>query len=157
MFRFCNRELDDIPLSRRSASVWCTSTKPKGVKYRILALSIDGKIRLSNPYDMLNRARSVRSKALRGQGTGRAPGTPRAHTEYHKCLSYALELFAARDTNHLSINDICTITHISLATLYRLARQAPTITDSMKSLVFLGYMGSDKRGCCLYMEQTLCL
>lgn len=41
----------------------------------------------------------------------------------HKGLAHALDLFEARDTNHLTVNDICAMTHVSRATLYRMARK----------------------------------
>lgn len=55
---------------------------------------------------------------------GAYKGRPRTYTPHHKGLAHALELFAARDTNRLTVNDICAMTHVSRATLYRLARQA---------------------------------
>ena len=50
-------------------------------------------------------------------------GRPRTYTAHHKGLVHALELLAARDRNHLTVNDICAMTQVSRATLYRLARQ----------------------------------
>ena len=50
-------------------------------------------------------------------------GRPRTYTAHHKELAHALELLAARDRNHLTVNDICAMTQVSRATLYRLARQ----------------------------------
>ncbi len=51
-------------------------------------------------------------------------GRPHTYTRHHKGATHALELFEARDTNHLTVNDICAMTHVSRATLYRLAHQA---------------------------------
>ena len=50
-------------------------------------------------------------------------GRPRTYTAHHKGLVHALELLASRDTNHLTVNDICAMTRVSRATLYRLARE----------------------------------
>ena len=49
-------------------------------------------------------------------------GRPRTYTTHHKGLAHALQLFATRDTNHLTVNDICSMTQVSRATLYRVAR-----------------------------------
>ncbi len=50
-------------------------------------------------------------------------GRPRTYTLHHPGLVHALELLAVRDTNHLTVNDICAMTQVSRATLYRMARQ----------------------------------
>ena len=50
-------------------------------------------------------------------------GRPRTYTAHHQGLVHALELFSDRNHNHLTVNEICTITRISRATLYRVARQ----------------------------------
>ena len=52
-------------------------------------------------------------------------GRPRTYTAHHQGLVHALELLAHRDTNHLTVHDICAMTQVSRATLYRLARQIP--------------------------------
>ncbi|MCU9601776.1 recombinase family protein [Pallidibacillus thermolactis] len=46
-------------------------------------------------------------------------GRPKKYTENHKGLQYALKLFRERDKNKMTVNDICEITKISRATLYR--------------------------------------
>lgn len=48
-------------------------------------------------------------------------GRPRTYTAHHKGLTHALELLAARDRNHLTVKDICAMTQVSRATLYRSA------------------------------------
>ncbi len=51
-------------------------------------------------------------------------GRPRTYTAHHKGLAHALELLAARDRNHLTVNDICAMTQVSRATLYRAAARS---------------------------------
>ena len=51
-------------------------------------------------------------------------GRPRTYTAHHKGLAHALELLAARDTNHLTVKDICAMTQVSRATLYRAAARS---------------------------------
>lgn len=46
-------------------------------------------------------------------------GKPKKYTENHKGLQHALKLMAERDSNKMTINEICEITKISRATLYR--------------------------------------
>lgn len=46
-------------------------------------------------------------------------GKPKKYTENHKGLQYALKLMAERDSNKMTTNEICEITKISRATLYR--------------------------------------
>ena len=69
----------------------------------------------------------IKERQLEGITAAKARGVykgrPRTYTAHHKGLAHALELLAARDTNHLTVNDICAMTQISRATLYRLARQ----------------------------------
>ena len=57
------------------------------------------------------------------QARGVYQGRPRTYTVHHKGLAHALELLATRDTNHLTVKDICAMTQVSRATLYRVARQ----------------------------------
>ena len=52
-------------------------------------------------------------------------GRPRTYTTHHSGLVHALDLLAHRDTNHLTVNDICAMTQVSRATLYRMAQQIP--------------------------------
>ena len=70
----------------------------------------------------------IKERQIEGIAAAKARGVykgrPRTYTVHHKGLAHALELLAARDTNHLTVNDICAVTHVSRATLYRLARQA---------------------------------
>ncbi len=69
----------------------------------------------------------IKERQLEGITAAKARGVykgrPRTYTAHHKGLAHALELLAARDTNHLTVNDICAMTQVSRATLYRLARQ----------------------------------
>ncbi len=69
----------------------------------------------------------IKERQLEGIAAAKARGVytgrPRTYTVHHKGLAHALELLAARDTNHLTANDICAMTHVSRATLYRMARQ----------------------------------
>ncbi len=69
----------------------------------------------------------IKERQLEGIAAAKArgiyQGRPRTYTAHHKGLAHALELFAARDTNHLTVNDICAMTQVSRATLYRAARQ----------------------------------
>lgn len=50
-------------------------------------------------------------------------GRPRKYTENHKGLQYALKLLSERDSNKMTVDEICEITKISRATLYRAIRQ----------------------------------
>ena len=69
----------------------------------------------------------IKERQLEGIAAAKARGVykgrPRTYTAHHKELAHALELLAARDRNHLTVNDICAMTQVSRATLYRLARQ----------------------------------
>ncbi|NMP24296.1 recombinase family protein [Sulfobacillus harzensis] len=69
----------------------------------------------------------IKERQLEGIAAAKARGVykgrPRTYTVHHKGLAHALELLAARDTNHLTVNDICAMTQVSRATLYRLVRQ----------------------------------
>lgn len=46
-------------------------------------------------------------------------GRPKTYTTHHKGLEHALKLFVERDTNGMTVNQMCEITQISRATLYR--------------------------------------
>jgi DNA invertase Pin-like site-specific DNA recombinase len=46
-------------------------------------------------------------------------GKPKKYTNNHKCLQHALKLFHDRDNNKMTVNEICEITKICRATLYR--------------------------------------
>lgn len=69
----------------------------------------------------------IKERQLEGIAAAKARGVykgrPRTYTAHHKGLAHALELLATRDRNHLTVNDICAMTQVSRATLYRLARQ----------------------------------
>ena len=69
----------------------------------------------------------IKERQIEGIAAAKARGVykgrPRTYTAHHKGLAHALELLAARDRNHLTVNDICAMTQVSRATLYRLARQ----------------------------------
>ena len=69
----------------------------------------------------------IKERQIEGIAAAKARGVykgrPRTYTTPHKGLAHALELFAARDTNHLTVTDICAMTHVSRATLYRAAQQ----------------------------------
>ncbi|MFX3624014.1 MAG: recombinase family protein [Ectobacillus sp.] len=49
-------------------------------------------------------------------------GRPKKYTEKNKGLQHALELFDNRDENGMTVKEICEITKVSKATLYREAR-----------------------------------
>ncbi len=51
-------------------------------------------------------------------------GRPKTYTQYHKGLEYALKLLAEREQNQMTVDEICKITSISRATLYRAASQS---------------------------------
>lgn len=70
--------------------------------------------------DLIHERQREGVAAAKARGVYR--GRPRTYTVHHKGITHALALFAARDTNHLTVNDICAMTHISRATLYRVAR-----------------------------------
>lgn len=65
----------------------------------------------------------IKERQLEGIAAAKARGVykgrPRTYTAHHKGLAHALELVANRDANHLTVNDICAMTHVSRATLYR--------------------------------------
>ncbi|MDA8194981.1 MAG: recombinase family protein [Thermaerobacter sp.] len=69
----------------------------------------------------------IKERQIEGIAAAKARGVyqgrPRTYTVHHKGLAHALELLAARDTNHLTVNDICAMTQVSRATLYCVARQ----------------------------------
>ena len=69
----------------------------------------------------------IKERQIEGIAAAKARGVyqgrPRTYTAHHKGLVHALELLASRDTNHLTVNDICAMTRVSRATLYRLARE----------------------------------
>ena len=69
----------------------------------------------------------IKERQIEGIAAAKARGVyqgrPRTYTVHHKGLAHALELLAARDRNHLTVNDICAMTQVSRATLYRMARQ----------------------------------
>ncbi|WP_026565887.1 recombinase family protein, partial [Bacillus sp. UNC41MFS5] len=50
-------------------------------------------------------------------------GKPKKYTERHRGLQHALELYADRDNNGLTVNAISEITKISRATIYRAVRE----------------------------------
>ncbi|MEM1503415.1 recombinase family protein [Domibacillus sp. 8LH] len=50
-------------------------------------------------------------------------GRPATYTERHKGLQHALELFRNRSENGMTVNEICEITKISRATIYRAVRE----------------------------------
>lgn len=50
-------------------------------------------------------------------------GRPTTYTEKHKGLQYALELLQNRASNGMTVNEICEITKISRATIYRAIRE----------------------------------
>ena len=70
----------------------------------------------------------IRERQIEGIAAAKARGVykgrPRTYTAHHKGLAHALELLAARDRNHLTVNDICAMTKVSRATLYRMARRS---------------------------------
>jgi DNA invertase Pin-like site-specific DNA recombinase len=69
----------------------------------------------------------IKERQIEGIAAAKARGVyqgrPRTYTAHHKGLAHALELLAARDRNHLTVNDICVMTQVSRATLYRMAQQ----------------------------------
>ena len=71
----------------------------------------------------------IKERQLEGIAAAKARGVykgrPRTYTAHHKGLAHALELLSARDANHLTVNDICAMTQVSRATLYRAARTTP--------------------------------
>ena len=70
----------------------------------------------------------IKERQLEGIAAAKARGVykgrPRTYTAHHKGLAHALELLAARDRNHLTVNDICAMTQVSRATLYRAAARS---------------------------------
>ncbi len=69
----------------------------------------------------------IKERQIEGIAAAKARGVyrgrPRTYTLHHPSLVHALELLAARDTNHLTVHDICAMTQVSRATLHRVARQ----------------------------------
>jgi DNA invertase Pin-like site-specific DNA recombinase len=70
----------------------------------------------------------IKERQIEGIAAAKARGVykgrPRTYTVHHMGLTHALELLVARDTNHLTVNDICAMTQVSRATLYRAAAQS---------------------------------
>lgn len=67
--------------------------------------------------DMI-RERQLEGIALAKQ-RGVYKGRPKTYTEKHKGLEHAVKLFEERDQNGMTVDEICEITKISRATLYR--------------------------------------
>ena len=65
----------------------------------------------------------IKERQIEGIAAAKARGVykgrPRTYTAHHKGLAHALELLGARDANHLTVKDICAMTGVSRATLYR--------------------------------------
>lgn len=65
----------------------------------------------------------IRERQLEGiqlaKRRGVYKGRPRKYTEHHRGLEHALELFSKREQNKMTVVEICQITQISRATLYR--------------------------------------
>ncbi|MCQ6265596.1 recombinase family protein [Fictibacillus sp. WQ 8-8] len=57
-------------------------------------------------------------------------GRPKKYTDKNKSLQHALELFSNRDNNKMTVDEICEITKISRATLYRAIRDNRTSSNS---------------------------
>lgn len=55
-------------------------------------------------------------------------GRPRTYTCYHKGLEHAMMLFSDRSNNKMTVSEICEITKISRATLYRAWQESYNIT-----------------------------
>ncbi len=72
--------------------------------------------------DLIKERQREGIAAARARGVYK--GRPRTYTAHHKGLAHALELLAARDRNHLTVNDICAMTQVSRATLYRAAARS---------------------------------
>lgn len=52
-------------------------------------------------------------------------GRPKTYTSHHKGLEHAMKLFSERDSNKMTVDEICEITNISRATLYRAVKATP--------------------------------
>lgn len=64
-----------------------------------------------------------REGILQAKKRGVYKGRPTTYTEKHKGLQYALELLQNRASNGMTVNEICEITKISRATIYRAIRE----------------------------------
>ncbi|KZZ82524.1 recombinase family protein [Bacillus sp. SJS] len=69
----------------------------------------------------------IRERQLEGielaKQRGVYKGRPKKYTEKHKGLAHAIELFRKRNANGMTVNEICEITNVSRATLYREVRE----------------------------------
>ncbi|MCE7792300.1 recombinase family protein [Salipaludibacillus sp. CUR1] len=57
---------------------------------------------------------------------GAYKGRPKKYTDKNKSLQHALELFHDRENNGMTVKEICQITKVSKATLYRNVREGAT-------------------------------
>ncbi|WP_404404693.1 recombinase family protein [Jeotgalibacillus malaysiensis] len=71
--------------------------------------------------DMI-RERQAEGIAL-AKSRGVYKGRPKKYSDRHNGLQHALDLYSNRDINKMTVNQICEITKISRATLYREAKR----------------------------------
>ncbi len=131
-------KLDRLARSTHDALTTMTALTERGVALVVLNLGGDvvdtstaiGKLLITVLAGIAEfEADLIRERQLEGIAAAKARGVyhgrPRTYTRHHPGLRHALELFAHRDTNHLTVRDICARTHVSRATLYRWVRANP--------------------------------
>lgn len=62
-------------------------------------------------------------------------GRPKRYTNANKRLQHALELFANRDANKMTVNDIAEVTQVSRATIYRAVREENATKDDKRTFI----------------------
>ena len=125
-------KLDRFARSTRDALATIEALNQKGVSLVVLNMGGDV-VNTSTPIGKLMitvlsgiaefEADMIHERQLEGiaiaKERGIYKGRPQTYTGYHKGLQHALKLFSERSENKMSVNEICEITKISRATLYR--------------------------------------
>ncbi len=125
-------KLDRFARSTRDALATIEALNQKGVSLVVLNMGGDV-VNTSTPIGKLMitvlsgiaefEADMIHERQLEGiaiaKERGVYKGRPQTYTGYHKGLQHALKLFSERCENKMSVNEICEITKISRATLYR--------------------------------------
>jgi len=128
-------KLDRFARSTKDALVTIETINNKGVSLVVLNMGGD-KVDTSTPIGKLMitvlagiaefEADMIRERQLEGiqlaKQRGVYKGRPKKYTGKHAGLQHAIELFNKRDENKKTVDEICSITKVSRATLYRSLR-----------------------------------
>ncbi len=132
-------KLDRFARSTRDALATIEALNQKGVSLVVLNMGGDV-VNTSTPIGKLMitvlagiaefEADMIHERQLEGiavaKDRGVYKGRPQTYTGYHKGLQHALKLFSERFENKMTVNEICEITKISRATLYRAIKDVET-------------------------------